>query len=257
MTIASILIPVFNHEKYIARAVLSALNQTVTDIEIVIVDNKSTDNTFEICSELAKKDSRIVLMQNDQNIGPVKNWKKAVEIAKSNFSKLLFSDDYLYPTFLEKTLPFLINPNCAFVYSSVNIGNENSYSLKYRPFNGDTKILRDCYIYWATYYGGGLFPYSPCSCVSRTEDLKKNLHTNIPGFEAYEYETTGAGVDWLFHPLTAINYEYVQYIDEPLVFFEGHESNLSNNPNAATLYSNAKSFVLSRISSGNRSVNTV
>ena len=121
MSIVSILIPVYNHDKYIAREVLSALNQTVTDIEVVIVDNKSTDTTFEICRELALRDSRIVLVQNDQNMGPVKNWKKAVELASSNFSKLLFSDDYLYPTFLEKTLPHLMSPNCAFVYCSVNI----------------------------------------------------------------------------------------------------------------------------------------
>ena len=247
MPIASILIPVYNHEKYIARAVMSALNQTVTDIEVVIVDNKSMDNTFEICQELAIKDSRIILVQNHTNIGPVKNWKKAAELANSNFSKLLFSDDYIHPTFLEKTLPHLIKPNCSFVYTTVNIGIEDSYTVKYRPFIGDTKILRDSYIYWATYYGGGVFPYSPCSCISRTADLKRNLHTNIPGFESSEYEITGAGVDWLFHPLTALTYEYVQFIDEPLVFFEAHGSNLTTHPACASLYSNAKNFVLSRI----------
>ena len=245
MPLASILIPVYNHEKFIARAVVSALNQTIKDIEVVIVDNKSTDGTFEICKRLAATDGRIVLAQNEENIGPVRNWKKTVGLATANFSKLLFSDDYLHPQFLEKTLPYLADPKCAFVYSTVNIGTESSWVNKYRAFIGDTKIIKETYIWMQIFFAGTLLPYSPCACIGRTSDLKTNLVTHLPGHEKVHFEETGAGVDWIYQPLTAANpnYDYVQYLEEPIVFFGAHETNLSSNPIVDELYQKARAFL--------------
>jgi len=72
----SILIPVFNRKDYIAECIQSALDQTFTDFEVVVVDNASEDGTWEICQQFAANDQRVRIFQNDTNIGPVRNWRR-------------------------------------------------------------------------------------------------------------------------------------------------------------------------------------
>ena len=247
MAKVSILIPVFNRQDLIEKTIRSALSQTIEDIEVIVTDNASTDGTFAIAVDLARSDSRLKLYKNSENIGPTRNWLKAISLASSNVSKLLFSDDLLSPTFLEKCLPPLMDEKCGLVYTPAIIGKAdwegNSY---YQHFHGDAKIKSSPYIH-ATTFVEHLFPVSPCSCLARTVDLKKNIHLNLQGFEMEEYATTGAGVDWLFHPLTMLNYEYVQYIDSCEVFFRSHNGALTDLPITKTCYRNAKNFLISAL----------
>ena len=74
--LVSIVIPVYNRELYIEDAIRSAISQTYQNIEIIIVDNCSTDSTWDILNEWEKKDNRIKIFQNDSNIGPVLNWNE-------------------------------------------------------------------------------------------------------------------------------------------------------------------------------------
>ena len=64
----SIIIPSFNTEKYICQCLDSVVNQTLKDIEIICVDNLSTDNTLDILKEYAKKDDRIKVISNKQEM---------------------------------------------------------------------------------------------------------------------------------------------------------------------------------------------
>ena len=82
----SILIPVFNRKSYISDCIQSALDQTISSIEIIIVDNASNDGTWEICQEYANRDQRIRIFRNDTNIGPVRNWKKCLDPAPRGLS---------------------------------------------------------------------------------------------------------------------------------------------------------------------------
>lgn len=245
MPLASIIIPTFNRENLIEKTIKSAISQSFKDIEVIVIDNASTDNTYPIALQMSGYDNRIKVFKNESNVGPVLNWLHGANKATSPFSKLLFSDDLLSPNFIEKCLHFLDDPKCAFVYTPAIIGTEDWEGKEfYRNFIGDTKIKSSPYVFGTTFVEH-LFPVSPCSCISRTEDLKRNIHLNLEGFEMGEYASTGAGVDWLFHPLTAIKYEYVQYIDSCEVFFRAHESNLSSLPIIHECYSNAKKFLIS------------
>ena len=69
----SILIPVYNREKAILTAVECAVNQTYPDIEVVCVDNASTDSTWSVLQELKLKYPKIIISRNETNLGPVKN----------------------------------------------------------------------------------------------------------------------------------------------------------------------------------------
>lgn len=74
--LVSILIPVYNRENLIEETVQSALNQTYKNIEIIVVDNQSTDNTWEILQKLASQDERIKIFQNNTNIRPCEKLEK-------------------------------------------------------------------------------------------------------------------------------------------------------------------------------------
>ena len=64
----SIILAVYNVEKYIRQTLDSVINQTFKDIEIIVVDNKSTDKTLDIVNEYAKKDNRFVIYKNSENL---------------------------------------------------------------------------------------------------------------------------------------------------------------------------------------------
>ena len=227
MSIASILIPMYNREKFIFETIRSAQMQTISDIEIIVVDNCSSDNSYNIVKEMSEKDNRIKLYKNEINLGAVINWIKCVEYANSPYSKILFSDDLIRENFLEKTLPSIINSKCAFAYTPGIVGSSPwSGGIHYRILDGDSKINKDYFVRIGTYTDNIICP-SPACALFRTSDLMKNIHSSLPGVQNYDFNKYGAGVDWLISMLTALKYDYVAYIDEPLVFFRAHGESIS------------------------------
>jgi glycosyltransferase involved in cell wall biosynthesis len=91
--LASICIPVYNGAKFIHRAIHSALNQTYANTEIIIVDDRSTDDSWSIISTF--DDKRIVAVRNESNLGPEGNWNKALAACSGKYIKLFHQDDLL------------------------------------------------------------------------------------------------------------------------------------------------------------------
>ena len=100
----SICIPVFNGAPFLRKAIQSASNQTLQNIEILIIDDQSSDNSTAIISEYAKTDSRIRFFRNINRLGLVGNWNRCIELAKGEWIKFLFQDDLLEPDCLEKMI---------------------------------------------------------------------------------------------------------------------------------------------------------
>ena len=90
-------IPVFNGDKFLSEGISSILKQTVTNLTLTILDNCSTDNTPKICQDFVKKDPRVHYIQNEENIGMVNNFNKAVSLATGEFLYIMSSDDYIDP----------------------------------------------------------------------------------------------------------------------------------------------------------------
>lgn len=106
MPAVSVITPAYNVEPYLAEAIASVLAQTFADLEIVIVDDGSTDATFEIASEYARQDSRVrVLRQPNGGISTARN--QALRIAAGDVFAILDSDDIWHPTYLERQLAVL------------------------------------------------------------------------------------------------------------------------------------------------------
>jgi glycosyltransferase involved in cell wall biosynthesis len=126
----SVCIPVYNAEKYIGLTIKSALNQTYKNFELIIIDNKSTDNTLKVIKEF--KDERIRIVENQKNIGAKGNWNKALQEAKYEYIKILPADDLLYPKCLEKQINVFSNRNnrnVVMVNSVSDIINDNGKKI--------------------------------------------------------------------------------------------------------------------------------
>ena len=96
----SIVVPVYNVEKYLQRCIDSILAQTFPDFELILVDDGSTDNSGKICDEYAKKDQRIVVV-HQENRGQSLSRNLGISLAKGDYITFIDSDDFILPHFLE------------------------------------------------------------------------------------------------------------------------------------------------------------
>lgn len=101
--------PVFNADKYLAEAIESILNQTFVDFEFIILNDKSTDSSLKIIREYEKKDSRILVIDKELNVGPALLRNQGIDIAKGEFIVLMDADDVSMPTRFEKQLDVFEN----------------------------------------------------------------------------------------------------------------------------------------------------
>ena len=107
----SVIVPVYNVEKYLERCIDSILKQTYSDLEILLIDDGSSDNSGKICDEYAKKDNRIkVIHKKNGGISDVRN--VGIENAKGDYIGFVDSDDYIADDMFE-TLYKLSNENNA------------------------------------------------------------------------------------------------------------------------------------------------
>lgn len=241
----SILIPVFNRKEYIAECIQSAIDQTFTDFEIVVVDNASDDGTWEICKKISLTDERVKIFRNQSNIGPVRNWMRCAEEAKGEFSKILFSDDTIKSDCIELMVNcFEENKNCAFVFCSVMIGpSKEKYQIHYNKFS-KSQITRNKIEIGVVC---GLFPISPGAMLFRSSELKKNILNNISSNIPHDYPSHGAGPDILISLRIIQNYTHACYINKPLVYFREHGNSFTvKNKNNAIKesYASAISYQL-------------
>ena len=98
----SVIIPVYNVELYIAECLDSVVNQTIMDIEIIVINDCSEDNSWKIVEEYANKDSRFVLEENKVNKGLSETRNIGLKLAKGDYIYMLDSDDCICPNALEK-----------------------------------------------------------------------------------------------------------------------------------------------------------
>jgi glycosyltransferase involved in cell wall biosynthesis len=234
--LVSIVIPVYNRAGLIRETVASALAQTYPSLEVVVVDNASTDGTWEVLQELAARDQRLRIYRNDTNIGPVRNWAAAFSKARGVFSKVLWSDDLIDPVYLEKTVPLLRDPGTAFVYTSAKVfGTEHQQDGQDKIFTTLAPGLHPIGLYIEGALLGGDYPLSPGCALFRTKDLQKNLLVQVPNRIDSDFSAHAIGNDLLIFLLTAKNHERFAVVGEPLSLFRAHAGSITSSSSAAKL----------------------
>ena len=109
MALATIGIPVYNESDYLDETINSAISQTLSDIEIIISDNASTDNSIEIANRYSKNDPRVRVIRQTENIGAHNNFQILVNEARTPYFVWLGAHDVFENDYLEKAVDFLEN----------------------------------------------------------------------------------------------------------------------------------------------------
>lgn len=128
----SVIIPVYNVEKYIARCLESVINQTYRDLEIIVVNDATPDNSMAIVGEYASKDNRIRIVNNPRNMGLMMTRKNGYTIAKGDYFTFVDSDDTIPAIAVETLLKTAIDTGCDIVAGQIQ------YIFK----DGNTEVWR-------------------------------------------------------------------------------------------------------------------
>lgn len=150
--LVSIIIPAYNAEKYIEEAIDSALNQTYKNIEVIVVNDGSTDNTQTIC-ESSNPTRRIKIIEKN-NGGPASALNAGIRIAKGEWIKWLSADDILEPDAIEKLVAYLFedryNWRKSIYYTHYRIIDKDGKFIK--KFTEPERVESDL---WKLFYGNG------------------------------------------------------------------------------------------------------
>lgn len=223
----SIIIPAYNVEKYIHRAITSSINQTYKDVEIIIINDGSTDNTYNTILSLSAMDSRIVVL-NQKNAGVSNARNHGMSIAKGEFIIFLDSDDWLERDAVEKLVSLakpghLICCDRYFCYSQSDNGiKREAQNCKWK----DDDVKKSDMI--TSYCSNRYNLQSSCYKLFETDILKKN---NIV-FNAKIYH----GEDGLFV------FEYLQH-SEGIIYRNMHLWNILEREGSATTGSYNKKWL--------------
>lgn len=141
--LVSIITPTYNSRQYIIEMIKSILNQEYENWELIITDDHSTDNTWDILSYYNEKDKRIKIFRLEKNSGPGVARNNSIEHSKGRFIAFCDSDDYWYPEKLSIQIPFMINNNILVSHTWRNMidVNGNYLYLKKSPKEIDYSLL--------------------------------------------------------------------------------------------------------------------
>lgn len=144
--LVTIVVPIYNVERFLDKCVNSIVNQTYKELEIILVDDGSPDNCPRMCDEWAKKDSRIkVVHKENQGLGMARN--TGIEHASGKYILFFDSDDYVDTTLVEKCINSADKNNAQLVWFSMTDVNDNgevlssSESNEIRYYNGNKQII--------------------------------------------------------------------------------------------------------------------
>tara|TARA_B110000263_G_scaffold205460_1_gene186050 strand:- start:412 stop:1386 length:975 start_codon:yes stop_codon:yes gene_type:complete len=214
----SIIIPTHNRLHYLQEALESALNQTYSNIEVIICDNASTDETYNFFRDY--KNLKVIYHRHENLIYPLDNWNSWVNVARGQFVTFLPDDDKLAPTFIEKCFHEFSDDNISLVKAGCYVINEKSeITSYYLPFkDSSTSGLQ--------YVLDRLNPrYSEVSLGSgylfRKEDFVK-----LGGFLEIGFPKMHFVDDYLWFRIV-LNGKYVKYINEKLWYYRDHASNMA------------------------------
>ena len=142
--LVSAIIPSYNHENYIEECVLSIVNQTYKNIELIVIDDGSTDRSREILERLQKQYGFVLVFQ--ENHGVCKTMNKAIRLGHGKYISGSGSDDFLALDKIEKQVRFLEeNPDYDMVFGKVYMVDEKSQIIEnlkiFEPFNEPVKDI--------------------------------------------------------------------------------------------------------------------
>ena len=162
----SVLMPAYNAEKFINEAIESILDQTYKNFEFIIVDDASSDDTWNIIQKYAKKDKRIITLKNKANQKICKTLNKGIEIAKGKYIVRMDADDWSFPDRINKQLKFMeLHKNIVISGCSMMICDSKLNPYAVRSYSSENKELRKSILRQS--------PFSHPTIIFKTDIAKK------------------------------------------------------------------------------------
>lgn len=203
LELVSIIIPCYNYGHFLHEAVESALNQTYHNVEVVIVDDGSTDDTRAIAKVLASKHSSLkYVYRKNGGLSAARN--TGIDVSSGKYIVFLDSDDKLKPKFVAKCIDALSHHSTAsYAYSQMQLFGADDKITNYPDFDVE-KLKQDNFINASAFFHASVFEN-----IRYDERLRS-------GFE-----------DWELYLALAESKKYGVLVDEPLLFYRKHgpESN--------------------------------
>ena len=218
----SIIMPVYNSEKYLEEAINSVLGQSYSNFELIIVDDGSIDNSLNIAREFAKKDNRVTVIALKENQGFAVARNEGLKRARGEFITGMDSDDIMLPNAIKARVEFLnSHPEVDLVFGKIHKvidreGNpiENAFFEEIQQFYRRKKDYN--------FYGKVKKLELGIPNADVTSILRRNLLFQTGYYE--ESLLVDADKDFFFRAFRRSN---PAYVPEPVILYRLHDSNLS------------------------------
>lgn len=213
--LVSIIVPIYNVENYLEECIKSIINQTYKELDIILVNDGSTDNSFSICKKYQQIDKRIVLI-NQKNKGLSGARNAGLNIAKGEYIQFVDSDDYLEINAIEKAV-------CEIESQKVKMVMYNYYNLDNGIREFDNQFLKNKkkiskHEFWEIYCQG---KWAFC-VVAWNKLYKKSIFEDLRYYEGHFHED-----DFLI-PEILDRIDNIAVIDEPLYYYRNRQGSIIN-----------------------------
>ena len=218
----SVIIPVFNVSNYLNKCLDSVINQSFQNIEIICVNDGSTDNSLEILNEYAQKDKRIkIITQNNKGLGAARN--VGLKYSSGKYIYFLDSDDYIDSTTLEK------------LYNNIISNDSDVVLFKFQTFNGDNNIhkrgseFRIDKIFGNIEYSNFTFNYKDVKKHVLNSAFSACLKLYKKDLIQFKFPENIFFEDVLFHVKVMINASKISFVNEELYYYRSNENSILNS----------------------------
>jgi glycosyltransferase involved in cell wall biosynthesis len=224
----TVYMPVFNASPYLAQSIESILSQTYTNFEFIIIDDSSTDNSWQIIKKYARLDKRLRIYQNKLNLGVSLTSNIAISLARGQFLARMDADDISFSTRFEKQINFLKqNKNIVALGTQCLCIDTDSKIIGYKKFPIDHKNLSSM-SFWA-------IPIQQPSLMVNLKKLPKN-------FTWYDRNKSSAEeVNLMFNFL---KFGQIANLPDYLLYYRQLSTSLSHQNPKKTFYLTLKSRLL-------------
>lgn len=214
----TVIIPTYNVENYIVQCLQSVINQSLEDIEMLVIDDGSSDRTVEVIKGLAEKDQRIKLLVNEQNSGPAHSRNRGIKEAGGEYVAFLDSDDW----WAENRLKEMIE-------ASEQLGGDMVC---------DDQMLIDDYnpVPWGTVYSNGGFQVTKPTKFSAADFIHKNMGLKpiiktafLQKYDILFNESLRYGEDYLFFLDCLLHGAEAYLLPDAFYYYRAREGSLVTN----------------------------
>ncbi len=218
--IVSIIIPMYNREKYIAECLESVLCQSYQNFEIILIDDGSTDRTIEIASQIAENESRIkLIIQDHYGVSAARN--RGLDLAQGEFVFFLDSDDVIHPELLEILVANLKRSNATIACTPLRVIYEKDWNKIDKQFPMETQANNITYRGWDEALNDMFYAYSttPLSGIGGVMMRRESIG------ETRFHPQLSIGEDYFFNYEMIIKQSDVIILSPKLYFVRYHANN--------------------------------